>query len=134
MSFGAARTNYFQVNDLDAFREAIAPVNRGSEVIIIDDSSEQGICLLCKEEEGLPCFYYDEEEGDLVEFDLLSIIGEHLKEGSVAILVELVADKMRVLFGAARAINSAGERRSVSLFDIDKLAEELGENVTLAQY
>lgn len=132
-----ARTNYFQVKDLAAFRQALAPfaleiVAKGHEG---EPQAGELVAVLSNDEGGWPSSYYDEEMDDYLDVDLPIVIAEHLADGEVAIGVEVGFEKLRYLVGFAWAINSKGETRQVDLNDaIVEQAKQLGENVTMASY
>jgi hypothetical protein len=128
---GHARSSYFEVKDLDAFRAAMEPLE--VEVVTNDDHPEQ-VALLSDAEGGWPSDYYDEEADDNVEVDLVALVSEHLAEGWVAVFMEAGRQKLRYLYGHAVAVNASGEIRQVSLNDIYSLATQLGPNVTRAEY
>jgi hypothetical protein len=44
------------------------------------------------------------------------------------------AEKLRYINGWAEAYNNKGEKRAITLGDIYKLAEELGSEITRAEY
>ena len=48
--------------------------------------------------------------------------------------MEAGSEKLRYIVGYAEAINSRGERASIGLNDIYKLAENLGSSITVAEY
>ena len=129
--YGKARTNYFRVKDVEAFRETKAFKNL--EVEVIDKDGMVG--LLAEGEFGdFPSGYHDEND-EWVDVDVEALVAEHLIEGEVAVFMTVGWEKMRYLTGSARAINSAGQTRQVDLDDIYDLARrELGPNVTTATY
>jgi transcriptional antiterminator Rof (Rho-off) len=77
---------------------------------------------------------YVENIDDYEEFDFALLLAAHLADGEVAVAMEAGAEKLRYVNGFAFAVNAAGDVRSVSLDDIYALAEDLGPNVTVAQY
>lgn len=137
--YGFARTNYFRVKDVDAFKEALKALD--VEVIEVeqDSTSSDGrvkgmVGLIGRDEYGgFPTGGFDgEDEWQDVEVDAL--VAEHLVDGEVAVFMEVGAEKMRYLTGRAWAINSKGETRQISIDDIYERAKELGPNVTSATY
>jgi hypothetical protein len=52
----------------------------------------------------------------------------HLQDGSVAVLMEIVADPWGRIGGEAIALNSKGESIELSLHDIYSLARSLGDD------
>lgn len=128
---GAARSNYFRVKDQAAFRKAMGEL----EVDIIEDRDGR-VGLLSREADGAgwPSFTYDEQAEEYREFDIADLVAEHLADGEVAVLLEAGAEKLRYLVGHAVAINSAGQTVTVNLQDIYEKAEQLGANITRAEY
>lgn len=58
--------------------------------------------------------------------DVPQIVSRHLIPGEVAVFTTVTIGSRGSLSGEAHAINSAGERKSVALADIDDLAAALG--------
>lgn len=138
--YGQSRTNYFAVKDAEAFKAELEkmPVhiitqelkNEDGEVIdtlygFLDDDANGA---------GFVTEYWDEETGESVEIDLEDLFKRHLKDGWVAILMHSGNEKYRYISGDAVAYNSKGESIAVNLADIYTLAEQLGENITTAEY
>ena len=132
----SARSNYFRVKDIDAFLTAMERVpdvyvetDKDGSVVLTVQNSDWG---------GWPSYYYDDENGiEEEDFDIAELVSEHLEEDSVAILMEVGAEKLRYVVGYAVAINSKGEREDISLMDIYELAAGLTnkpENVTNCEY
>lgn len=133
-----ARSNYFQVKDLAAFREearlynltvrdAIDPQRKANGFVMIHPAQDGG----CG---GWPGFLWDDDLEEEVEFDLHSWVAGHLVKGQVAVLEEVGFEKLRYLVGVAVAVNSQGETRAVQLGDILEQARQLGESVTDTSY
>ncbi len=128
---GSARTNYFRVKDRAKFEECINGIE-GLEVI---EDGDGRVGLLSEGEfGGWPNGVYDEETDELEEIDLCEIVSGHLQDGSVAVFMEVGAEKLRYLTGVAVAINLKGESKVIQLGDIYELAKQLGDEVTLAEY
>lgn len=125
--FGTARTNYFHVKDKLAF-DAFIENFYGIDVVTKDGDSTGFIALLF--EDGPPSWDPDTED----EIDFMDELAPHLADGSVAIMMEAGAEKLRYVNGYAIAINNKGERKDISLNAIYDLAKELGTEVTLAEY
>lgn len=128
------RSNYFKVKDLDLFKKEIEPIDvevleKGEYVALIQGQEGDG--------NGIPTWYYLEEEDEEEEWDLADFFGRHLKVGSVAVLMEAGAEKVRYVHGHAQAFSWTGEEVSLSLGEIYKLAQdEFGGDaeVTLCEY
>jgi hypothetical protein len=136
--YASARSNYFQVKDPDAFRKWVWSVGglglweKGTgegEVLMFGIYDNGGDAC------GWPSWAIDEETGLDVEVDLAGNLAEHLQEGSVAVLMEAGAEKLRYVTGYAFAVNHKGETVHISLSDIYALAaEKLGAMPTEAVY
>lgn len=127
----SARTSYFKVRDLPAFELELQPL----EVKIVHhDKQPELIAVFSDDEGGWPCWYIDEETDVDVEIDMADLIGRHLADDHVAVLIEAGAENLRYISGFAIAVNHRGERRQIHLSDIYELARELGPNVTEATY
>ena len=133
--YGQARTNYFQVKDLKAWREELS--NYPVELIETKDDDgtiKVGFMDANDDGAGLDWQLYD-EEGNETEIDWTDLLARHLADNEVAIIMETGAEKYRYLSGWAMAVNNKKETREISLAkDIYTLAQELGENVTGATY
>ena len=126
---GYARTNYFKVKDLTAFRAWAEPLDLE---ITTDVDDPDAIALLCNTEHGVwPTI--DPEIHEEIDFELT--LSGHLAPGQVAILMEVGHEKMCYVGGYATAINDEGERIDISLYDIYKIAQEkFGVNILSATY
>jgi len=129
------RTNYFKVKDDEAFLAAMLEIP-GIEV---EQNNDDGFVILGNDADGAgwPTYSYDEEDDNETEIDLPLIVSEHLIDGEVAIFMESGAEKLRYIIGFAEAINSKGERESVSIRDIYSKARKLTDrpmDVTPAEY
>lgn len=134
--YGTARTNYFAVKDGKAFEEEMA----GLPVELITEKTEDGETLYgfldaSSDGSGLDWYQYDEETEEDTEIDWPGVLARHLKDGSVAVFMEVGAEKYRYLTGVAWAVNSKGEQRHINLErDIMEMASALGDTVTSPQY
>ena len=86
---------------------------------------ERGWCLLF--EEGAPTFYYNEETGEERDVDMEGLIRENLADGSVCVMMEIGAEKLRFLDGWSIAFNNKGDRKVILLDDIYEGIESFGE-------
>lgn len=157
--FAQARSNYFAVRDVDAFRADLERYAIRVDVEAEESGGDQpadGATArvgLFNHEGGIEDPDPNDpdldpelaaridaavDSGEAVDWwphTLLELIARHLVDGEVAVLMEVGFEKMRYLRGVAEAINSKGETRSVNLDDIYDLAtEHLGSNVTYAQW
>ena len=116
--YSSSRTNYFKVKDRIAF-EMFA--EKYSCEIIEDDEGRVG--LLPGDCNTFPNWDDDIEE----ELDFLLLISKHLVEGSVAIILEIGAEKLAYIYGWAEAIDHTGNRVTINISDIvDKARAKFG--------
>jgi hypothetical protein len=136
--YGSARSNYFRVKDVPKFVEFCK--RWGIEPIYQKDGGKNPVGFLCDKygDGSLPAGFTDTIDGkevDLTFGDFLDELSQHLAYGSVAVMMECGAEKLRYITGQAVAINSRGETRVISLNDIYKKARKLGsEEVSLCEY
>ena len=132
--YGQTRTNYFLVKDAEAFKAEMA----NYEVCVIEQKigEETGYGILDEDSDGggLQWSQFNEETEDYDDLVWEDIIGKHLKDGEVCVLVETGAEKYRYLNGWAIAFNNKGETRRVDTTDIYDLAKEIGTGITRAEY
>ena len=126
---GYARTNYFKVKDLTAFRAWAEPLDLDFTTDVDDPDA---IALLSHTEHGVwP--YKDAENEEIPDFALA--LSEHLAPGQVAVLMEVGHEKMCYVSGYATAINDEGERIDIALSDIYKMAKEkFNVDISAAEY
>ena len=115
---GVARSNYFQVLDVDAFRTWAKDL----ELEVIEDADEPGaVGLISRTDDGAwPACDLETME----DIDFGKLLAQHLAPGQIAILMEIGHEKTCYLGGYAVAINSEGRQVSIGLFDIYKLARK----------
>lgn len=125
--YANARTNYFKVKDIEAFKNEVA--NYPLEVASRGDNPELVALFITEGDEdgSFPwCDYYTEDaDGD--EIDWTAIFARHLQENSVAIIQEVGNEKLRYFGGMAVAINSKGEEIVININSIFEQAKTLGE-------
>jgi hypothetical protein len=134
-----ARSNYFAVKDEMTFRQWAEFV--GLKVLEPDqrDKPADGIQRFAitpgyGDDCGWPSSRFNEETEDDDDVDVSGELAAYLKDGEVAVLMEVGNEKLRYLCGYATPVNSAGETVSMSLEGIYTLARKLGPNVTHAEY
>lgn len=131
-----ARTNYFKVKDVDAFKAFVKTLD-DAEVI---ESTQDGEILygIIFDENGIPSSrQYVNDVGEEVEeedIDFPALLAEHLVEGWVAELREVGFEKMRYLIGLDILVNSKGKRHEVHLEQTYKKIKDLGEHHTDCAY
>lgn len=133
--YGAARSNYFRVKDVEAF-EAWAD-ERGLQVITQGFGNKRlyGIYPEGTDDGSWPSLIYDEALGEHVDCDIYEEIAAHLAEGEIAVLVVTGAEKLRYLTGCAAAVHSSGDMLLLSINDIYDLAKaKWGVEPTAAEY
>lgn len=130
--YGTWRSNYFTVNDVEAFKADLKHV----DLEIIEEEHNR-VCLLQDGEGGIPAIYYDDDYQD-VEIFWGEIFKKHLAPDEVAVLVESGHEKLRYLFGIAVAFDCNGDEVSVALGSIyEKAAKAFGVDVgeiSVAEY
>ena len=129
--YSTARTNYFSVKNVDAFKKWLESF-AGAELETGEGEDESKFCLLF--DEGMPSYKEDENGEELEDFDFIQELAQHLADGEVAVYIEAGAEKMRYVNGYAIAVNNKGETENVNLDVIYVLAKRLGSNVTRAEY
>ena len=131
--YESARTNYFLVKDIEAFKNELE-VFKALKVVESKQDNKDYVCLLNENENGFPMDVYDDILGEYVEIDWETIFAKHLQDDSVAIIMGAGAEKLRYIHGYAIAFNNKGETKMIHLTDIYKIAEELGKDVKRAEY
>jgi len=115
--YANARSNLFEVKDINAFEKKIEVID-GIELL----REGNGVCLLF--EEGIIDEYYSEETDSFIKVDWKTIFKKHLKEYQVAVFIESGAEKLRYIVGVAVAYSWTGEAVWVNLDNIYGLAQE----------
>lgn len=137
---GTARSNYFAVKDLQAFREA---VDREIPDVDIQEGDPDGeyrgkVCLIVGRDSdsgGWPSTRYDEEADDDVDVDIVKTVQPHLVDDEIVVLMEVGSERTKYVTGEARAFSTKGDPISISLNDIYALAaQSYGKPPTPAQY
>lgn len=131
--YESARTNYFLVKDIDAFKEELKDVT-SLNIYVERKSDKDYVCLLSESENGFAFDYYDDSLEDYIEIDWEGIFKKHLQDDSVAIIIGSGAEKLRYIRGYAFAFNSKGETKFLSLDDIYEMAKPLGSDIQKAEY
>lgn len=128
-----ARSNYFKVKDVAAFKARFNGM-QGMEVTMSDDDTMVG--LLCTEGEGAwPSDLFNDRTEEYESYDFIEDLRSHLVPGEVVVLMEVGYEKMRYVVGVAQAFTDTGEVIVVTLDDIYNMAKEkFGKFPTLAQY
>jgi hypothetical protein len=129
--YGTARTNYFKVKDLEAFK---AFVDSLSCCVLIEKDGRFG--FYSDDQHGsFPSTICNDETGEHETVDVIEVTAGHLAEGEVAVFMEAGSEKQRYISAWSEAINHKGERVSINIDEIYALAErELGVKPTTAEY
>ena len=136
--YASSRTNYFKVRDELEFENWLGTTNME---ILHTEVDAHGNCLTAlvptaPDGEGWSLTIWEDDEGYQYEEerDLVQELAKHLEPGWVAIFMEAGAEKLRYVSGFAIAVNSDGNVLQLSLNDIYKQAEGMGEHITPAEY
>jgi hypothetical protein len=131
--YETARSNYFFVKDVDAFKAELDGSGLNVETRNIGELTQVG--LFADDSQSASFFEkYDPETFESEELDWTGIFKRHLADNQVAIIMGAGAEKLRYINGWAEAFNNKGESRAINLMQIYKLAEELGSEITRAEY
>ena len=127
--YGTSRSNYFKVENEEAFREW---AERRDLEVLENPSGLFGVAPSSMSEDGSwPSYDCDED----CEIDFQAELIEHLAEGQVAIIMTIGAEKLRYLTGYSVALAWDGRRISVDIADIyDKVETEFGVAPNIAEY
>lgn len=125
---GVARSNYFRVKDIDAFKKEMEGFP-GVRVVEHKKEGEAPHFALFGDEgywptnRTLPCEPFDlsaPETDEEVEFD--AVVAAHLPDDEVAVFQVAGFEKERYVTGYAFAVNSKGEQLDVSIDTIYETA------------
>ena len=137
--YATARSNYFAVKDEMTFRQWAE--SAGLKVLDPNHSNKNadGNCRFAitpdtGDENGWPTHRDNETTEEYDDVDIYEELATYLKDGEVAVLMEIGNEKLRYLCGFATAVNSTGKIVRMSLEGIYDLAKELGSNITRAEY
>jgi len=137
--YATARSNYFAVKDEMTFKQwaefvglkVLDPTHKNKTA---DGIRRFAITPDGGDENGWPNQRYNGITEEYDEVDVFQELATYLKDGEVAVLIEVGGEKLRYLCGYATAVNSAGETVSMSLESIYRFAQKLGSNITRAEY
>ncbi len=137
--YATARSNYFAVKDETTFRQWAESIGlmvfEPTHANVTSDGIRRfAIAPGDGDECGWFCTRYDEETDEHEDVDLTAELAAHLRDGEVAILMEVGSEKLRYLCGYATAVNSDGKTVSMSLEGIYARAAKLGTHITRAEY
>lgn len=116
--YATSRSNAFRVKDADAFKAWLDSTGANYEIVSFSEN-DPGFIVEGDDDSGdFPSWVQDPATADDVEIDWAAELPRFLKDGEVAVLMSVGAEKLRYVAGWALAVNSAGESVTVSLDDI----------------
>jgi hypothetical protein len=119
--YGAARSNYVKIKDLNGLKKALEPFN----ININEDKGDGFVCFLCDDSsDGAWPSYSEDDEGNELDFNFAEYVVPYMAPDQVLITMESGAEKLRYITGYAEAYHSDGRRVGLSLYDIYALAEK----------
>jgi hypothetical protein len=131
---GSARTNYFRVKDVEAFKTWAA----AASLVVFERDGRHGVH---SEDEygGWPEIVFDDVSTDAHRaFDIAHELAQHVADGEIVVCVEAGAEKLRYITGKAiafRASTDGPETIAITLDDIyDLAAQKWGERPSAAEY
>ena len=127
----AARSNYFRVKDIVAFREWAEglglEVHPGKE---IEGDASFMISPGWGSDAGWPICKWDEDAEEFQDVDLCAELAEHLHANDIAVLMESGWEKLRYLVGVAWAVDCHGNVERLSIDDIyEKASARFGRTI-----
>lgn len=134
---GITRTNYFRVKNAAAFLswckdlqlthwDKKFPEHPGDTFYAIT-ADDRGNC------DGWPTYVEDEHGEQIDDYNFADDLAEHLDPRDVAILKEIGSEKLRYLTGYATAIDASGKSVTISLRQIDELAEKTFPSLNITE-
>jgi hypothetical protein len=131
---GSARTNYFLVKDVEAFKAWA----KAASLVVFEEDSRFGVY---SEDEygGWPQIVFDDDTTDAHrDFDITYELAQHVAEGEIVVCLEAGAEKRRYITGAAIAFKvtaNGADKISLTLDDIYGLAaKRWGEEPSKVEY
>ena len=126
---GHTRTNYFRVQDREAFDAWVETLDDDAEVWERDDQVAFGFA------NAIPNYRFNPETEDYDEFDIFAELAEHLVEGEIAVIQSIGHEKLRALTSFSFAVRSDGDTVGMTNDEIyDRAHEWFGVPVTRAEY
>ncbi len=122
---GSARTNYFRVKDVDAFKAWA----KAASLVVFEKDGRYG---------GWPDIVFDDDTTDAHrDFYITHELAPHVADGEIVVCLEAGAEKLRYITGSAlafKATNGAPETIGITLDDIYDLAQaKWGERPSTAE-
>ena len=112
----AARSNYFQVKDIQAFQENLP----GDIVVNVKDAETNIVSMFVAspDGEGWPAYIYDAEKDEYFDWDIVEAVAPHLTDDQWCVIQEIGSEKLRYLVGYSKAFNNKGDVYTVDINDI----------------
>lgn len=128
--YATSRTNTFRIKDPNAFKTWAEKTG----IKVHERADGCGFVLFPDDMDGCGTFPSYDSDADS-DIDFADELSAHLAEGSVAVIVEAGAEKLRYIHGHAIAVDCKGRQVCVALDDIyDLAAKELGGEINRAEY
>ena len=131
---GSARTNYFRVKDVDAFKAWA----KAASLVVFEKDGRFGVY---SEDEygGWPDIVFDDDTTDAHrDFYITHELAPHVADGEIVVCLEAGAEKLRYITGSAIAFKvmaGGADRISITLDDIYALAAgKWGQEPSKAEY
>jgi len=131
---GSARTNYFRVKDVDAFKAWA----QAASLAVFEEDGRFGVY---SEDEygGWPQIVFDDDTTDAHrDFDIANELAQHAAVGEIVVCLEAGAERLRYITGSAIAFKvtaDGADKISLALDDIYNLAaSKWGEEPSKAEY
>lgn len=131
---GSARTNYFSVKDVEAFKSWA----RAASLVVFEKDGRFGVY---SEDEygGWPSIVFDDDATDVHrDFDIADELASHVAEGEIVVCFEAGAEKLRYITGntiAFKVTADGADKISLALDDIYGLAaSKWGHEPSKAEY
>lgn len=133
----AARTNYFRVDP--AKREAFDAFAKRLRLTVQPEPHDADLlaCFPGADDGAFPSVDPEKEAaGEPSDIDFIQTLASFLAPGSIAVIVEAGAEKLRYVSGVAVAVDRTGHEVSLDLNEIYALARSTfdGAEVTAANY
>lgn len=120
---GMMRTNYFKVNDVDAFNKLTDGLSAEDNITV--EVTDGNTCFI-------GCYApleYEDEDGDYNMDSFYGQLSKLIVDGDAAIFMEVGNEKLRYLVGSAIIVTSKGfDWIDLSLMAVNKAKEMLGNN------
>lgn len=111
--YGAARSNYVRIKDMDALKAAIDGISITTQ---IDDDGRVAFFGDDNDSGGWPMI--EDEDGNVEPIDWSAVVCPHLVEGEILVIMEVGFERLRYLTGEALAYNHEGRVHQVNLNQI----------------